>query len=91
MKYVYEYNMQCDHAGKPGYACIEDEFCELEYLLPCDRHTIEAGFNLFQALQVLARSNPGHTSLQVFKRDDNEFLYLMQNESEYLANIAFQH
>jgi hypothetical protein len=91
MRYHYEYDMQCDHAGKRGYSCIENEHCEFGYLLPGDLDAIEAGFNLFQALQILARPNPDHAALAAFKRDDNEYLYLMQNEDEYLANIAYHH
>lgn len=91
MKYFYEYDMQCDHYGKSGYSCIEDEYCELGYLLPDDLNTIDAGFNLYMALQILVKRNPGRSELECVQRDDNEYLYLMQNETEFLLNIAYQH
>ena len=80
MKYIYEYDKCCgDHPSKRGFACIKEEHCEKGYLLNADRATIEAGFNLYQALQILAKENSKHASLACFQRDDNEYLYLYNN------------
>lgn len=50
MRYIYEFNHECNHYRNPNYKCIENEFCELGYLLPADYETIEAGFNFYQTL-----------------------------------------
>jgi hypothetical protein len=96
MLHAYDYDMRCDHYRRSGYSCVEGEYCELGYLLPADLETIEAGFNFYQVLQILTKkqsepSNLSHASLSHFRRDEQEYLQLLEYEDEFLVNVAYQH
>jgi len=88
--HTYNYNRFCDHYGVKGYSCIKDEYCEKGLLIPTDINTIEAGFNFYQVLMILSKTHPDHDALSQFKRDENEYLYLLQKEDEFIANIEYQ-
>ena len=50
-KKIYELDIFCNHHNKPvkdeQEHCIENEFCREGHLIPRDKETINAGFNIF--------------------------------------------
>ena len=77
MRNTYEFNIICGHYKEKNSRCIEGEFCEHGHFVPIDFNTIEAGFNLYQILQILSLTHPDYTQLEAFKRDENQYIYLL--------------
>lgn len=91
MRDVYEFNLICGHFKEKNSHCIENEFCEFGHLVPIDFNTIQAGFNIYQVLQILSNTHPEHESLESFKRDETQYQYLLEREQEYILNINYQY
>ena len=91
LRHAWAYDLRCTHANEKGSGCIEGEYCAKGHLLPADFDTVATGFNLYQVLQKLQASHPEDEQLAPFKRDENEYLYLLQREQEFLANLNYQH
>jgi hypothetical protein len=77
LRHAWAYDLRCTHANEKGSGCIEGEYCAKGHLIPIDFDTIATGFNLYQVLQKLHRSHPEDEQLVPFKRDENEYLYLL--------------
>ena len=90
MQHVYDHSIWCTHYKDPeNTTCIKGEYCSEGHMVPLDLETIQAGFNLYQVLQILIKTHPEHPSLDPFIRDENEYLFLLEKEQQLLANLHF--
>ena len=94
IKNNYNHTIMCDHFPNTETMprqesvpqsqvsnCIKDEYCEYGKLLPRDLNTIQAGFNLFQTLQIFEKILPNNQKIESFKRDLFKFKVLASEKS----------